>query len=95
MFVLIGDIQLYLHGVHNLKEKRTILRSCKDHMKNKFDLIVREDLYKDKWQRCGLLCVTAAEDRDFLLRLFDNALEFISRNYDVEILEEKKEIIYS
>ncbi len=93
MFVLMGDAELYLHGVRNLKQKRMILKSCKDHMKNKFDLIVREDRFKDKWQRTALVFVSAADDRDLLVRLFEDALEFISRKYDVDILEENREII--
>ncbi len=93
MYVLIGDIELYLHGVRNLKEKRMVLNSCKDQLKRRFDIIAREDRFTDKWQRTSLVCVSAAGEKDFLSNLFNSAVEFITVKYDVDILDDTIEIV--
>ncbi len=46
--------ELYLPGVRSLKEKRHILRSIKDTLRNKFNISIREVSLQDKWQRSGI-----------------------------------------
>ncbi|MBN2726054.1 DUF503 domain-containing protein [Candidatus Mcinerneyibacteriota bacterium] len=93
MYLLLADVEIYLHGAVNLKQKRMVLKSYKDHMKNKFDLIVREERFQDKWQHSGLVMATLADNRDLLDRVFRDAVDFLLTHYDVDIIEENWEIV--
>jgi|MTBAKSStandDraft_2_1061841.scaffolds.fasta_scaffold02495_5 uncharacterized protein YlxP (DUF503 family) len=93
MYLLLADVEVYLHGAINLKQKRMVIKSYKDHMKNKLDLVVREERFQDKWQRSGLVMATLADNRDLLDRVFRDAVDFLLNHYDVDIIEENYEIV--
>ena len=93
MYLLLADVDVYLHGAINLKQKRMVIKSYKDHMKNKLDLVVREERFQDKWQRSGLVMATLADNRDLLDRVFRDAVDFLLNHYDVDIIEENYEIV--
>ncbi|HDS03088.1 MAG TPA: DUF503 family protein [Firmicutes bacterium] len=92
MYLLLADVEVYLHGVINLKQKRMVLKSYKDHMKKRHDLIIREERFLDKWQHTGLVMATLADNKDFLLKTFKDAVDFLLAHYDVDIIEENCEI---
>ena len=54
--------ELHLEGCHSLKDKRHILRSVKDRLRQKFNVSVAETDHNDLWQRAELtVCVVSNE----------------------------------
>ena len=62
MIVGVTTWELHLEGCHSLKDKRHILRSVKDRLRQKFNVSVAETDHNDLWQRAELtVCVVSNE----------------------------------
>jgi len=55
-------LELRLDESHSLKEKRHVVQSLKDRLRNKFNVSVAEIDHQDTWQRATLAAVTVASD---------------------------------
>jgi uncharacterized protein YlxP (DUF503 family) len=55
-------LELRLDESHSLKEKRHVVQSLKDRLRNKFNVAVAEIDHQDTWQRATLAAVTVASD---------------------------------
>jgi len=52
--------ELHLEGCHSLKDKRHVLKSLKDRLRNRFNVSVAETDHNDLWQRAELtVCVVS------------------------------------
>ena len=93
--MLIGTLifELYLPGSSSLKEKRIILKSIKDRIRNQFNVSVAEIEFHDKWQRCGLGIVCISNNRRHLDSILSKISMFFERESRVEILDESTEIL--
>ncbi len=56
--------ELEVFGCHSLKEKRSVIKSLKDRLHDRFNVSVAETGHHDVWQRAELTaCVVAGEKR--------------------------------
>ena len=55
-------LELRLENSHSLKEKRHIVASLKERLRNKFNVAVAEIEYQDLWQRAAVAAVTVSSD---------------------------------
>ncbi len=55
-------MELRLEESHSLKEKRHVVKSLKDRLRNRFNVSVAEIDHQDTWQRATLAAVTVASD---------------------------------
>jgi hypothetical protein len=58
-------LELRLENSHSLKEKRHVVESLKDRLRNKFNVAVAEIDHHDLWQRSVVAAVTVSSDRVF------------------------------
>ena len=56
-------LQLHIEHAHSLKEKRHVLRSLKDRLRNRFNVSVAEVDGQDTWQRSVVAVVTVSGER--------------------------------
>jgi len=56
-------LELRLEESHSLKEKRHVVQSLKDRLRNKFNVAVAEIDHQDTWQRSVIAAVTVASDQ--------------------------------
>lgn len=79
MFVGIGRYELFIPDSRSLKDKRQVLRSVTQNVKNKLHVAVAEVAFQDKWQRAvvGVSCV--AESPGQCSRVLQEAEKVISR----------------
>ncbi len=63
--MVIGVVSWELHvaGASSLKDKRSVIKSIKDRLHNKFDVSVAETAHHDVWQRAELTACVVASDR--------------------------------
>ena len=55
-------LELRLENSHSLKEKRHVVQSLKDRLRNKFNVAVAEIDHQDLWQRAAVAAVTVSSD---------------------------------
>lgn len=87
----IGVWQLMLPGSRSLKEKRMVVRSLKDRIRNRFNVSVAESGQQDVWGRAEFTVAVVASDRgaaDSLLDGVDRLIEGESRAVIVDTRRE-------
>jgi uncharacterized protein YlxP (DUF503 family) len=65
-------LELRIEGAHSLKDKRQVLRSVKDRLRNSFNISIAEIEATDLWQRATLGIVSISDSRDYLEGLMRN-----------------------
>jgi uncharacterized protein len=60
MFIAAGRFELFIPSSRSLKDKRQVLRSVVQTVRNKFNVSIAEVEYQDLWQRAalGVSCVS-------------------------------------
>jgi uncharacterized protein YlxP (DUF503 family) len=65
-------LELRIEGAHSLKDKRQVVRSIKDRLRNSFNISIAEIQVTDLWQRATLGVVSISDSRDYLAGLMQN-----------------------
>jgi uncharacterized protein YlxP (DUF503 family) len=65
-------LELRIEGAHSLKDKRQVVRSVKDRLRNSFNISIAEIEVTDLWQRATLGVVSISDSRDYLQGLMQN-----------------------
>jgi len=65
-------LELRIEHAHSLKDKRQVLRSVKDRLRNSFNISVAEIDGTDLWQRATLGVVSISDSRHYLEGLMRN-----------------------
>jgi uncharacterized protein YlxP (DUF503 family) len=65
-------LEVRIEGAHSLKDKRQVVRSVKDGLRNHFNVAVAELDPSDAWQRATLGVVSVSHSRDYLEGLMRN-----------------------
>ena len=55
-------LELRLENSHSLKDKRHVVQSLKERLRNKFNVAVAEIDHQDLWQRAAVAAVTVSSD---------------------------------
>ena len=85
--------ELYLPSTFSLKEKRFILKSLKDRIRNQFNVSVAEISHQDKWQKCGLGIACISNSRRHLDSMLSKISMFVEKDSRIEIIDQVTEII--
>lgn len=56
-------LEMRLDHSHSLKDKRHVVKSLKERLRNRYNVAVAEIAYQDLWQRGLLAAVTVASSR--------------------------------
>lgn len=78
MVVLVMSWELSIPGAGSLKEKRMVVRSMKDRMRNKFNVSVAETDFHDTWSRAELTVALVASDRRRADSVGDSVDKFVA-----------------
>lgn len=80
-------MEVYFPYSHSLKEKRKILKSFKDRIKNKFNIAFAELDYQDKWQRTKIGLVTLNSNKKLVESLFCKIMADAEKYIEGEIID--------
>jgi uncharacterized protein YlxP (DUF503 family) len=83
-------LELRIEAAHSLKDKRQVVRSLKDRLRNSFNVSVAEMEVTDLWQRATLGVVSISDSRDYLEGLMRNVEREsvkLANNNGVEIVD--------
>ena len=93
MNILFMQFTLRASWVHSLKEKRMIVKSIVQKLKNKFNISVSEideqDIHKTIVIGIAGICANSAQSDSIM----ENIITFIEENTDAEIIDIQKEDI--
>lgn len=78
------DMHIPLSG--SLKEKRMILKSVKDKIRNRFNVSVSEIGELDKWQRALVGVVGCNSDGSYVNAELNSVVDMIKENSSIELL---------
>src|SRR5262252_4814066 len=83
-------LELRIEGAHSLKDKRHVVRSLKDRLRNSFNISIAELEATDLWQRATLGVVSISDSRDYLeglMRNVENEAVKLANNAGAEIVD--------
>ncbi|MCK5033159.1 MAG: DUF503 domain-containing protein [Calditrichia bacterium] len=91
MIVGVLTVELVIYTSSSLKEKRFVVKSIKDKLKNKFNVAIAEVDFLEKWQRAKLGIVTVGNEyshvENSMQKIFvylDNWNEFEIINHSID-----------
>ncbi len=77
MIVGVMTVQLYLHGVTSLKDKRKIVKSLIERLKNRFNISVSEVDHNDIKTSALIAIAVVSNDTQFVNKQLDKILDFL------------------
>ena len=83
--------EIFLNGINSLKEKRKIINSLKDSLRNNFNISISEVDYEDLWQRSKFLIGIVGKDLTSLEKKIQKIFNFLKEKNDFELIDFKKE----
>ena len=93
MKVLVMSIKLRASWVHSLKEKRMVVKSIIQKLKNKFNISVNEvedqDIHQSKVIAISSICSSSSQVDSTM----ENIINFIELNTDAELINIEKDVI--
>ncbi len=92
MIVGLLTLDLHIHESHSLKEKRFVVKSLIDRIKNKFNVSVAE-VANDLWQRSiiGIACVS--NETVMINKVFDQIKNLVISVHSVELINANMELL--
>jgi uncharacterized protein YlxP (DUF503 family) len=87
-------LQLLLHDNHSLKGKRSVLRTIKARVQNKFNVSIAECDDHDIWQRALLGLSQVGTDEAHVDRCLREVIHFIEELQLAEVGEERLEFLH-
>lgn len=93
MKIGILEITLLLYEVNSLKEKRVILKSLIQKLKNRYNISISEISYNDIWRNAKIGIAAVSNDHAHLDSTLDHILDYIDADGRVEMIDVKREVI--
>jgi len=77
--MIIGTLKIncHLHGVHSLKEKRTIIKSIVERLRSRFNTSASEVQANDNKRLAVIALAIVSNDSRFINKQLDTIIEFI------------------
>jgi uncharacterized protein YlxP (DUF503 family) len=86
MIVGVGVVEIRIHGSRSLKERRGVVRSISQRVRNRFNVSVSEVGGQDTWQRAELGVAVAGSDRTRVREVVERAVAFIEDLHLAEVV---------
>jgi len=93
MIVGLCTVELYLPNGHSLKEKRQILLSLKDRLRDKFNVSVAEVGDHELWQKAVLGIACIANEGGHVNRVLDQAVNLVRSMPAIELVQCRIEML--
>ncbi len=93
MIVGAALVELHVHGSRSLKQKRGVVQSIKQRVRNRFNLSVSEVGGQDTWQRAVLGLSAAGSEAAGVRSTLERAIDFIEQLHLAEVLNSDIELM--
>jgi uncharacterized protein YlxP (DUF503 family) len=92
MAVAVVRLRLSLPGAHSLKDKRRIVKSLKERLRQRFNVSVAEMDYHDVWQSACLGVSTISPDGAFAEATADKVAHFVGCDPRLALVDYEVEV---
>lgn len=86
-------VDLHIPSAQSLKDKRMVLKSIKDRVRNKFNVSISELDGQDKWQVATLGFAMIGNDQQYIDSCLQNILQFMEHHREMEICDHQVEFV--
>ena len=93
MIVGAALVELHVHGSRSLKQKRGVVRSVVQRVRDRFHLAVSEVGGQNTWQRAVLGIAAVGNDAEEVRKILNRAVGFIEELHLAEIRDSDVELI--
>lgn len=93
MIVGAALVEIHVHGSQSLKEKRGVVRSIQQRLRNRFNLSVAEVGGQGTWQRAVLGISAAGAEAAPVKQVLERAIRFVEELHLAEVLNSDLELI--
>lgn len=80
MDISILEVEIILPECLNLKQKRAVIKSLKDRIRNRFNVSIAEIDFHDLWGKALLCIVTVSKSRVDSDKRLNSVIHFIEKN---------------
>jgi uncharacterized protein len=93
--MIIGVIswELEIFGCHSLKEKRSVVKSLKDRLHDRFNVSVAETAHQDVWQRAELTACVVAGNRKVAESVLQSADDLVVSEARARIIQTYRQFV--
>jgi len=87
MLVGICELFIYLPDCQSLKEKRSIIKRLKSHLRKKYNISISEIGQKNIWKKCtiGICCI--GDNRQIIDKIINCIIKDIEINAKIELVD--------
>jgi len=93
MVIGICTLQLIIEGSNSLKDKRQVIKSILDRVRDKFNISAAEVDDLDSWRRATLGFACVSKDQVFVDQVLQKALALVESNPEVEVADVQMEFV--
>ena len=93
MVIGVVTVDLTIPGSTSLKEKRMVLRSLKERLRNNFNVSIAELDDHDKWQKAVLGLASIGSEKKYVNGTLDKALDLIKEFRRAELVDYQLELL--
>ncbi len=93
MLVAIVQVELFLPESNSLKAKRSIIRSLRQKLRNKFNVSVAEVDGLDKWQRATIGIAAVSNETKVLEKVAQEVIKLLESEDRAEVIDSKIELV--
>ncbi|RJQ19870.1 MAG: DUF503 domain-containing protein [Nitrospiraceae bacterium] len=93
MIVGLLTLDLHIHESHSLKEKRFVIKSLTDRIKNKFNVSVAEVDANDLWQRAVIGIAFVSNETVMINKVFEQIKNLVISIHSVELIDARMELL--
>ena len=93
MVVGLYTVELFIAESRSLKDKRQVLHSIKDRLREKFNLSIAEVDAQDLWQKSVLAMACVANEGSHVGQVLEQALNMIKSNPAVEVVRTQLDML--
>lgn len=86
-------LEIFIPASQSLKDKRRVVRSLKDRLRNRFNIAIVELDHQDVHQRAALGIVAIAAGQTQIERLFEDIRREVERNLPGDLVQAEIEIL--
>lgn len=94
MHIGVCKIKLYLPESQSLKDKRRVIKSLIDRLKNRFNIAIAEVEAQDIHQSAVLGAVSVANEVKFVDKILAQTIKFIEQNTSVVLVDYETEYFF-
>lgn len=93
MIVGVLTVELAIYDARSLKDKRRVVVSLKERLRNRFNVSVTEVGYMDTPKRCRLGVAVVSQDSRAVHSQLDKIVDVVRRTGGVSLLDYKRELV--